>query len=171
MTRAALIAAAAGTIYVVTLGLFERLAPRGWVRAYQRTVNPIFRSWTGVAFGCAVIETTGRRSGEPGHTPVGGRLRRNAYWTVAGDGFHSDFVRNIQANPQVRVRVHGRWRTGHAHLLRDDPARRRLLALNPLNSVFVAIAARDPLTIRIDLQPDQPRDEILATSEPVSAGR
>ena len=139
--------------YVVTLGLFERLAPRAWVRRYQRAVNPFFRSWAGVAFGWAVIETTGRRSGQPRRTPVGGRLRGSTYWTVAGDGRHSDYVKNIETSPAVRVQVHGRWRAGTAHVLADDPARRRLLRLNPINSAFVAIAAKDPVTIRIDLAP------------------
>ena len=139
--------------YIVVVGLFERLAPRRVVRAYQRTVNPSYLTWTGLAFGWAVIETTGRRTGLPRQVPVGGRLRGNTYWTVAGDGMHSAWVKNIAADPHVRVKVHGRWRTGTAHVLHDDDARRRLLRLNPLNSPFVLIAAKDPLTVRIDLAP------------------
>jgi hypothetical protein len=41
---------------------------------------------------------------------------------------------------------------GTATVLPDDDARRRLWTLNPLNSLFVGIAARDPLTVRIDLR-------------------
>jgi deazaflavin-dependent oxidoreductase (nitroreductase family) len=142
--------------YLVGVGLFERLAPRRWVRAYQRAVNPGFRRWAGRAHGWAVIETTGRRSGLPRHTPVGGRLVGDTYWLVAGDGSHSDFVKNLGVHPEVRVQVHGRWRTGRAVTLPDDDARRRLLRLNPINSVFVGIAAKDPLTVRIDLDPEPP---------------
>jgi deazaflavin-dependent oxidoreductase (nitroreductase family) len=149
--RRFLIVVAVWAAYTVTLGLFERLAPRSWVRSYQRAVNPVFRTWTGTALGWAIIETTGRRTGQPRHVPVGGRLRGDVYWTVAGDGRNSDFVKNIEADPRVRVRVHGSWRTGRAQVLPGDDARRRLLRLNPVNSVFVAIAAKDPLTIRIDL--------------------
>jgi deazaflavin-dependent oxidoreductase (nitroreductase family) len=138
--------------YVVGVGLFERLAPRRWVRAYQRAANPGFRWWAGFSLGWAVIETTGRRTGLKRQVPVGGRLQGDVYWTVAGDGGRSAYVRNIEADPRVRVRVHGRWREGVAHVLPDDDARRRLLRLNPLNSAFVLIAATDPLTIRIDLR-------------------
>lgn len=138
---------------IIGVAVFERLAPRRWVRSYQRVVNPFYEAWTGLAFGWAVIETTGRRTGLPRRVPVGGRLRGNTYWCVAGDGAHSAFVKNIDADPRVRVRVHGRWRTGTAHLLPDDNPRKRLLHINPLNSVFVWIAGKNPLTIRIDLEP------------------
>jgi deazaflavin-dependent oxidoreductase (nitroreductase family) len=84
---------------------------------------------------------------------VGGALRGASYWLVAGDARHSQYVKNITADPRVRVKVHGRWRTGTAVVCTDDDAGKRLLRLNPLNSVFVAIAGRDPVTVRIDLQP------------------
>ena len=142
-----------GVAYLLGVALFERLAPRRWVRAYQRAANPWFRRWTGIAFGWAVIETTGRRSGRPRQVPVGGRLRGDTYWCVAADGRLSAFVRNIEADPRVRVRVHGRWRDGTAQPLPDDDVRRRLLRMNPVNSFFVAVAGKDPLTIRIDLEP------------------
>ncbi len=141
-------------VYTVGVGLFERLAPRTWVRSYQRAVNPLFRHWAGRAHGWAVLETVGRETGLAHQTPVGGRLvDRDTYWFVAGDAAHSDFVKNIKANPGVRMRIHGRWREGLATLLPDDPPRRRLLELNPFNSAFVAIAARDPMTVRVDLDP------------------
>jgi deazaflavin-dependent oxidoreductase (nitroreductase family) len=138
-------------VYLVVTATFERLAPRRWVRAYQRAVNPFFRLCAGVALGFGVIETTGRRTGLRRQTPVGGRLRGDSFWCVAGDGAASSWVMNIESEPRVRVKVHGRWRTGTAHLLLGDDARRRLWRLNPLNSLFVGIAARDPLTVRIDL--------------------
>nr|CRL67245.1 deazaflavin-dependent nitroreductase family protein [Mycolicibacterium malmesburyense] len=138
--------------YVIGAGLFERLAPRPWVHAYQRIANPAFRRIAGYAHGWAVIETTGRKTGRKRQTPVGGRLVADrTYWLVSGDWRYSSFVRNIEAGPRVRVKVHGRWRHGYATLLPTDPARRRLLMLNPFNSAFVAIAAKDPLTVRIDL--------------------
>jgi hypothetical protein len=49
--------------------------------------------------------------------------------------------------------VHGQWKAGVAHICRDDNPRKRLLRLNPANSLFVAIGGRDAVTIRIDLQP------------------
>ena len=145
-------AAAAYVAYVVMSATFERLAPRRWVRTYQRAVNPFFRLWAGAAFGFGIVETTGRRTGRPRQVPVGGRLQGNTFWCVAADGTASSWVMNVESDPRVLIKVHGRWRTGTAHLLHDDDVGRRLWTLNPLNSLFVGIAARDPLTVRIDLR-------------------
>jgi hypothetical protein len=60
-------------------------------------------------------------------------------------------VLNIKANPKVRVRVHGRWRTGTAHLMPDDDAKARLRSLPGLNSAAVRLMGSDLLTIRVDL--------------------
>lgn len=151
MITVAIIVIGVLALYVVGVGLFERVAPRTWVRAYQRTANRLFRLWAGRAHGFAIVETTGRRTGLRRQTPVGGRLRGNTFWFVAGDASHSDYIKNIEANGEVRVRIHGTWRTGRATVMHDDNARRRLLRLNPANSIFVAIAARDPRTVRVDL--------------------
>ncbi|MGH9187289.1 MAG: nitroreductase/quinone reductase family protein [Acidimicrobiales bacterium] len=140
-------------LYYFGTALFERLAPRPWVRAYQRFSGRLFRPSAGIVPGWAVIETTGRRSGQPRQTPVGGRLRGNTFWLVAADRRRSQYVKNINANPKVRVRVHGRWRTGSAWVLPDDDPRRRMLHLNPVNSLFTWIAGSDFVTIRIDLDP------------------
>jgi deazaflavin-dependent oxidoreductase (nitroreductase family) len=151
ITTVLVVVVAGVAAYIVGVGLFERLGPRAWVRTYQRNANRLLRRWIGRAHGFGVIETVGRRSGRRHQTPVGGRLRGDRFWCVAGDASHSDFVRNIEENPRVRVRIHGAWREGTAVVLHDDRARRRLLRLNPINSAFLAIAARDPRTIRIDL--------------------
>ena len=145
-----------GSVALVYLGiaLFERIAPRRAVAFYQKHLaNPWFRSIAGVVPGWAVIETTGRRSGLPRRVPVGGRLRRGQYWLVVGDATASQYLRNIVAHPEVRVRVHGRWRRGTAHVMSGDDARKRLLRLNPVNGLFVALAGKDLLTVRIDLEP------------------
>lgn len=60
-------------------------------------------------------------------------------------------MRNIKANPAVRVRVGGRWRTGTAHLLPDDDPVQRLGNLPRLNSAMVRLMGSDLLTIRVDL--------------------
>jgi deazaflavin-dependent oxidoreductase (nitroreductase family) len=142
-------------LIIIGPAIFERLAPREWVRRYQRANMPLYRPAAGVTPGWAVIETTGRKSGEPRQTPVGGRLRGNTFWLVVGDRSGSQYVKNIEANPNVRVRIHGRWRLGTARLLPDDNCRRRLLSMNPVNSLFIGIAGRDPATMRIDLLPNR----------------
>lgn len=73
-----------------------------------------------------LLETTGRKSGLPRRTPVGGRLVGREFWFVSEYGARSQYVRNIQADPRVRVRVRGRWYTGTAHVMPEDDARARL---------------------------------------------
>lgn len=98
-----------------------------------------------------LLETTGRKSGQPRRTAVGGRVVGDQFWMVSEHGEHSDYVRNIQADPAVRVRINGRWRSGTAHLLPDDDPLRRLGNLPRLNSTVVRLMGSDLLTIRIDL--------------------
>jgi deazaflavin-dependent oxidoreductase (nitroreductase family) len=98
-----------------------------------------------------LLETTGRSSGRPRRTPVGGRLVGAAFWLVSDHGEASDYVRNIKANSRVRVRIRGRWRTGTAFLLPDDDPKARLATLPRLNSSLVRALGTDLLTVRIDL--------------------
>lgn len=66
--------------------------------------------------GDALLETIGRRSGEPRPTPVCDGLEGDTFWIVAQHGHQADYVRNIEANPRVRVKVSGQsgaaWRAG-----------------------------------------------------------
>jgi deazaflavin-dependent oxidoreductase (nitroreductase family) len=98
-----------------------------------------------------MLETTGRKSGQPRHTAVGGKVIENAFWMVSEHGYHSDYVRNIQAKPAVRVRIGGQWRNGTAHLLPDDDPQLRMQSLPRLNNVGVRTMGTDLLTIRVDL--------------------
>lgn len=109
-------------------------------------VNPLGRRLP-----VTMLETTGRKSGQPRHTAVGGRVIGNQFWMVSEHGDHSHYVLNIKANPAVRVRIHGRWRTGTAHLLPDDDAKARLSELPTANSAVVRAVGTELLTIRIDL--------------------
>jgi hypothetical protein len=61
-------------------------------------------------------------------------------------------VRNIVANPRVRVKVNGRWRVGTAHLMPKDDPRARQQKLDPLNAVIVRLVGTELLTVRIDLE-------------------
>ncbi|BAX94522.1 hypothetical protein MSG_04406 [Mycobacterium shigaense] len=100
-----------------------------------------------------LLETTGRISGRPRRTPIGGRLDGTAFWLVSDHGGTSDYIQNIQANSRVRVRIRGRWRTGTAHPLPDDDALARLATLPRFNSSLVRALGTDLLTVRIDLDP------------------
>ena len=115
-------------------------------RVQRLAVNPIGRQLP-----VTMLETTGRKSGQPRHTPVGGRLVDNQFWMVSEHGEHSDYVRNIKANPTVRLRIGGQWRRGTAHLLPDDDPQQRLGNLPRLNSAVVRLMGSELLTIRVDL--------------------
>ena len=123
-----------------------------------RVINPLVKAAVeaGVAPPTvALLETTGRRSGEPRRTPVGNGLDGDVFWIVAEHGRRSAYVRNIEADPRVRVRVGRRWRSGVAQLLpHDDPRRRQRLMGRRLNAGVVRAMGTQLLTVRIDLAPD-----------------
>jgi deazaflavin-dependent oxidoreductase (nitroreductase family) len=98
-----------------------------------------------------MLETIGRKSGVPRRTPVGGRVIDNAFWMVSEHGNRAQYVKNIQANPSVRMRIRGRWRSGTAHLLPDDDPIERLKQLPGGNSAVVRLMGSDLLTVRVDL--------------------
>lgn len=98
-----------------------------------------------------LLETTGRVSGLPRRTPLGGRRVGDAFWLVSEFGERSQYVRNIQADPRVRVRIGGRWHNGTAHLLPDDDAVARLRTLPKANSAAVRTLGTGLLTVRVDL--------------------
>jgi deazaflavin-dependent oxidoreductase (nitroreductase family) len=101
----------------------------------------------------ALLETTGRRSGRPRQTPVGDGLDGRVFWLVAAHGRQADFVRNIEAQPRVRVRVgRGPWLAGVATLLPDDDvgARSRTLP-HRWDAALGRAIATTPMTVRIDL--------------------
>ena len=79
--------------------------------------------------GYALVETTGRKTGQPRRTPVGNGLVGRQFWIVAEHGQKAGYVRNIVANPRVRLKLRdglrARWYTGTAHLLSEDDARER----------------------------------------------
>jgi deazaflavin-dependent oxidoreductase (nitroreductase family) len=134
-------------------------------RPLQRyVINPPVRVLLAVGvlpLGYALIETTGRRSGRPRRTPVGNGLVGETFWIVAEHGRHAGYVRNIEADPRVRVKVRvglrAVWRDGTAHVLEDDDpyARQRALSrwhpLRALNAAVVCVMATDLLTVRVDL--------------------
>jgi len=98
-----------------------------------------------------LLETTGRKSGQPRQTPVGGRRVGDEFWLVSEFGERSQYIRNIQADPAVRVRIDGQWHTGTANLLPDDDAVARLRTLPRYNSAAVRAMGTDLLTVRVDL--------------------
>ncbi|MFI0038431.1 nitroreductase family deazaflavin-dependent oxidoreductase [Streptomyces mutabilis] len=120
------------------------------VTAFQRRLNAVTRRLPGQT----LLETTGRVSGLPRRTPVGGRRVGDSFWLVSEFGERSQYVRNIRADPRVRVRIRGRWHTGTAHLLADDDPIARMRHLPRLNSLAVRAmgVGTGHLTVRVDLE-------------------
>jgi deazaflavin-dependent oxidoreductase (nitroreductase family) len=124
-------------------------------------LNPLdklaFRS--GLPAGDALLETIGRRTGEPRVTPVCDGLVGKTFWIVTQRGRQSGYVKNIEANPRVRVKVRGGWRTGTAQILDDDDPRERRRILgrgNRARQLCLRTSnamSTNPLTVRIDLAP------------------
>jgi deazaflavin-dependent oxidoreductase (nitroreductase family) len=117
------------------------------VTMFQRRLNALVRRLPGHT----LLETTGRTSGLPRRTPVGGRRVGDAFWLVSEFGERSQYVRNIKADPRVRIRLHGHWHTGTAHLLPDDDPLTRLRTLPRMNSMAVRTMGAALLTVRVDL--------------------
>jgi deazaflavin-dependent oxidoreductase (nitroreductase family) len=123
----------------------------------RSVVNPVMRRAIerGIALpGYALLETTGRKSGLPRRTPVGNGLDGDTFWIVAEHGRSAAYVRNLEADPRVRIKVGRRWRTGIAVLLPEDDARaRQRLIGRKFNAAVVRLIGTDLLTVRIDLEP------------------
>lgn len=105
----------------------------------------------------ALLETTGRRTGQRRQTPVGNGLEGDTFWLIAAHGTQADFVRNIGHQPQVRVKVNRKWRSGVAVLMTADDTRERSRALPYQWDAAIGNAlASTPMTVRIDLDADGP---------------
>jgi deazaflavin-dependent oxidoreductase (nitroreductase family) len=113
----------------------------------KRVANPLMRRNPFQT----LLETTGRKSGEPRRTPLGGQLVGDEFWFVSEFGDRSQYVRNIQADPRVRVRLHGKWRSGTAHLLPGDDPHARLATQSQVNAFGVRTFGTNLLTVRVDL--------------------
>ena len=116
----------------------------------------------------ALLETTGRRTGQCRRTPVGGGLDGSTYWVVSEHGRRCDYVKNLVANPAVRVKLGRHWYSGSATVIVDDDglARRRTIdrsngAVGRVDGVIFRASASEPLTIRVDLDAAPPPREAV----------
>ncbi|MCA1700079.1 MAG: nitroreductase/quinone reductase family protein [Actinobacteria bacterium] len=93
----------------------------------NRLLNPITRPllergwWPRTQ---ALIETTGRVSGQPRRVPVGNGLRDDSFWIVTEHGYAADYVKNIQRQPLRR----------------------------PVNDAALLLVGTQQITIRVDLE-------------------
>jgi deazaflavin-dependent oxidoreductase (nitroreductase family) len=127
-------------------------------------VNPPVRLAWRLGFGPpgdALLETIGRRTGRMRRTPICDGQEGDTFWLVVQHGRRTDYVRNIEANPRVKVRTGSRaaWRTGIAYVLHDDDPNERVRILgrsDPWRQLCLGASkamSTDLLMVRIDLDP------------------
>jgi deazaflavin-dependent oxidoreductase (nitroreductase family) len=141
----------------------------------NRVINRLVRILLAAGVGpptYALLETIGRRSGRPRQLPVANGLQGDTFWLISGLGEQAQYVRNIKANPRVRIKARParlreglrmRWRTGTAHPIPGDDARARHRQLGRgrpgyradgiLLLALAATGGGKMLTVRIDLDP------------------
>ena len=135
------------------------------IRTFQRwTINPLMRLLLTIGvnpLGLAILETRGRNSGRLRRVPVGNGRKGDSFWIIAEHGLQANYVRNITADPLVRVRLRIGWRyrwvTGVATVLPHDDAlarQRRIIAWHPLralNAINVRVLGADLVTVHVHL--------------------
>ncbi len=132
------------------------------MRLIDRIARTAFRLGLG-RHSTALIETRGRKTGAPRVTPVTNGLEGDVFWIVTEHGHKANYVRNIEAEPRVRVNAGRGWRIGTAHILNEDYEQRlqQIVARNSRASANVAIVRKtgtEHLVIRVDLEPAQRAD-------------
>jgi deazaflavin-dependent oxidoreductase (nitroreductase family) len=150
---------------LLLLTIVSRRAKVLLVRTWQRYVmNPLLKlmPMTGInPFGLALLETRGHRTGKTRRVPVGNGRNGTDFWIIAEHGSRAGYVRNVQHDPRVRVRLRiglrYRWVDGTATIRPDDDplARQRtIIAWHPLralNAVTVRVLGADLLVVHVKL--------------------
>jgi len=150
---------------LLVLTICSRRAKVLLVRTVQRyTINPLMRLLLTIGvnpLGLAILETRGQRSGKIRRVPVGNGRKGDSFWIIAEHGTRAGYVRNIEHDPRVRVRLRiglrYRWVDGIATVRPDeDPLarQRRIIAWHPLralNAVNVRVLGADLLAVHVQL--------------------
>jgi deazaflavin-dependent oxidoreductase (nitroreductase family) len=126
------------------------------MRLIDRIMIGLLRAGIGTR-STALLQTRGRRSGQPRLTPVTNGLDGDRFWIVTEHGMRANYVRNLLSDPQVRVKAGHGWRRGEAHLVDEDPnaCLEKIAQRNPRtrsNTNIVRKSASDLRVIRIDLE-------------------
>ena len=87
-------------------------------------------------------------------------LDGDVFWIVTEHGRRANYVRNIEAQPRVRVNAGHGWPVRTAQIIDDDPEQRLqdIVARNPrarISAGIVRNTGTDHVVIRIDLEPGQ----------------
>ena len=118
----------------------------------KRIANPVMRRMPFQT----LLETTGRKSGEPRRVPLAGRADDTGVWVISQHGRRAGWAYNIAADPKVRVRIDSQWRSGTATFEPDDDVRARARSFGgdgKISQSATALTIRamesDPISVRI----------------------
>lgn len=106
------------------------------------------------------LTTTGRSSGLPRTVEMWFEIRGRTLYMLSGGGSTSAWVRNLQREPEVRVRLGSVELRGRARVLEESPEEalaRRLLfeKYQPTYAGDLTEWSRRSLPVAVDLAPDQ----------------
>lgn len=117
-------------------------------------LNPPMRAfvWLGLVPGHMIIETRGHRTGRTRRTVVGTHRDGDQFWVVAEQGRYAGWVRNLVAQPRLRIRHRARWHDGRATIVDGDDSLARLDTWSrPGHARVVRAVGTDLTTILIDV--------------------
>jgi deazaflavin-dependent oxidoreductase (nitroreductase family) len=117
-------------------------------------LNPPMRvlTYLGLLRRHAVLETTGRRTGRSRRTVVGiARQPDSVLWIVAEHGRRAGYVRNLDAEPNVRIHVGRRWQRGVARLVENDDVNTRLHNFTAQHVNVIRRFGTELGTVRVEL--------------------
>jgi deazaflavin-dependent oxidoreductase (nitroreductase family) len=105
------------------------------------------------------LTTTGRRTGKPHEIEIWFALVGDRLYMLAGGRDRSDWVRNLQRNPDVTIRLRDATYAGRAAVIKDateDALARRLLVSKYEGSYAGSLTSwgRTALPVAVDLQVD-----------------
>jgi deazaflavin-dependent oxidoreductase (nitroreductase family) len=119
-----------------------------------RRVAPDLEAVAGEAF--CYLTTTGRKSGQPRTIEIWFAMRGSTLYVLAGGGSRSQWVRNLQLQPAVRIHVAGLEMLGNARVLQGGPeeALARVLLLEKYQPSYggdLSGWSRTALAVAVDL--------------------
>ena len=113
--------------------------------------------WVGLLPGHVLMETTGRRSGKRRRTVVGMHIDGDTGWVVAEQGRYASYVRNLEADPNLRVRRGLSWHRARAQVEEDDDPQARLETFGRRgHAAAVRRLGTELRTVRVDFLPAGP---------------
>jgi F420H(2)-dependent quinone reductase len=78
------------------------------IHTLQKYLNPPIELALAIGLplpGYALLETRGRKTGKPRRTPVGEGRIGNQFWIVSEHGMKAGYIRNIERDPHVRLKL------------------------------------------------------------------